>query len=261
MTGKVYLVGTGPGDPGLITVRALELIQQADVILYDRLVNPELLHHATYPVQLIYCGKQAGNHTLSQTEIQQVLVEQARKKRTVVRLKGGDPGIFGRVGEEAAYCAQHHIPFEIVPGVTSGAAASLYAGIPLTHRGISGSVAFVTGHRCGKEEQEQDWIGLLKQVDTVVIYMGMEKLPSIQQQMLIQGCDNSTPVAIIEWGTMAARQLSVTGTLDDIVGKVKQYAIQSPAIIVLGEVVHLREKLAWFEAEQEAVSRSMGKTN
>ncbi|SMO51124.1 uroporphyrinogen-III C-methyltransferase [Melghirimyces algeriensis] len=246
----VYFVGAGPGDPKLITVRGKEVIQQADVILFDRLVNRELLQYAGPHTRFIDCGKKPGYSSYSQTKIHQLLVHHAKSGQSVVRLKGGDPGIFGRAGEEAAYCAQNGIPFEFVPGVTSGTAAPLYAGIPLTHRGTSSSVAFVTGHSCKGEYGGRDWIGLLKQVETVVVYMGMSHLPIIRKQMILQGCPITTPAAVIHRGTWEGYQKTLTGTLENIVDKVRQENIQSPAVIVFGEVVHLQKQLAWFPLEQ-----------
>ncbi|MDR6226740.1 uroporphyrinogen-III C-methyltransferase [Desmospora profundinema] len=244
--GKVYLVGAGPGDPSLITVRGMELLQRADVIVYDRLVHPDLLRYARPSASLVYCGKRPGHHTLPQEEINRILVKQATAGKQVVRLKGGDPGMFARVGEEAAHCARHAIPYEIVPGVTAGLAAPLYAGIPLTHRGTASSVAFVTGHGCGGEEPPS-WGGLAEQVDTLVIYMGMSNLPQIRQSLLHHGRSPDTPVALIRWGTWKGRQETLSGTLGNIEEKVRQQKFASPAIIVVGEVVAYQKHLAWFE--------------
>ncbi|PTM57879.1 uroporphyrinogen-III C-methyltransferase [Desmospora activa] len=248
-SGKVYLVGAGPGDPSLITVRGMQLIQQADVVVYDRLVHPDLLAYAPPSATLIYCGKRCGHHFLSQEKINQILVEEALAGKQVVRLKGGDPGIFARVGEEAATCVQYNIPFEIVPGVTAGSAAPLYAGIPLTHRGIASSVVFVTGHcRHGSDEEEPDW-SRLAGIDTLVFYMGIKKLPAICQSLLAHGRSPKTPVALIRWGTWKERQETLVGNLEDIEKKVRQRGFTAPAIIVVGEVVKLRECLAWFEGD------------
>ncbi|GGE15353.1 uroporphyrinogen-III C-methyltransferase [Marinithermofilum abyssi] len=211
--GTVFLAGTGPGDPKLITIRTLEIIQQADVILYDRLVNRELLRHARADARLIDCGKRSGRHTRSQDEINRILVEEAEAGRMVLRLKGGDPGIFGRVGEEAACCAERGIPFEIVPGITSGTAAPIYAGIPPTYRGVSSSVAFVTGHQHTGADRAPDWAGLAGSVDTLVIYMGVGNLPHIQRTLLANGRPADTPVALIRWGTLDGKQETLTGTL------------------------------------------------
>lgn len=247
--GKVFLVGAGPGDPSLITVRGMELIKKADVIVYDRLVHPDLLGYAPPSALLIYCGKQCGHHFLSQERINQILVEEAMAGRLVVRLKGGDPAIFARVGEEAAYCAHYGIPFEIVPGVSAGSAAPLYAGIPLTYRGIASSVVFVTGHcRHGSDEAEPDWNRLVG-VDTLVFFMGMKRLPDICRSLLKQGRSPQTPVALIRWGTWQERQQTLVGNLEDILERVRQQNFTAPAIIVVGEVVKLRESLAWFEGD------------
>ncbi|GGK24290.1 uroporphyrin-III C-methyltransferase [Caldalkalibacillus thermarum] len=248
--GKVYLVGAGPGDPELITVKGAKLLKAADVIVYDRLVNVELLSYAQPGTELIFCGKSPERHTLPQEEINRVLVYYARQGKTVVRLKGGDPSIFGRVGEEAAYCAERGIPFEIVPGITSGVAAPAYAGIPLTHRDLSSSVAIVTGHkRVDGQGDPVRWEQLATSVQTLVIYMGVGNLPYIRDQLLKYGRPAATPVALVRWGTLA-KQETLVGTLDNIVEKVQEAKFKSPAIIVVGEVVRLREKLAWFEAKQ-----------
>jgi uroporphyrin-III C-methyltransferase len=245
--GKVYLVGAGPGDPKLITLKGVEAINKADVVVYDRLVSPELLKHAQTNAELIYCGKLPDRHTIPQEEINQILVDQAKLGKAVVRLKGGDPSIFGRVGEEAEHCAQHGIRFEMVPGITSGVAAPLYAGIPLTHRDLSSSVAIVTGHkRIDGQGSDIRWDKLATAVDTIVFYMGVKNLPLIQEQLLLHGRNPNTPVALVRWGTLS-QQETLTGTLRDIVEKVKKANFKAPAIIVVGEVVTLREKLSWFE--------------
>jgi uroporphyrin-III C-methyltransferase len=255
-SGKVYFVGAGPGDPKLITIKGAEAISLADVIVYDRLVSPELLKHAQSDVVQIYCGKLPDCHMIPQEQINQIIVDHALLGKTVVRLKGGDPGIFGRVGEEAEYCAQHDIPFEIVPGITSGIAAPLYAGIPLTHRDLSSSVAIVTGHkRSDGQGSDIQWDKLATAVDTIVFYMGVKNLPLIQEQLLLHGKSPETPVALVRWGTLS-QQETVTGTLHDVLEKVKKANFKSPAIIVVGEVVKLREKLTWFE-EQHQLSMSM----
>ncbi|MFC4075903.1 uroporphyrinogen-III C-methyltransferase [Salinithrix halophila] len=248
--GTVYLAGAGPGDPKLVTLRTWELLAEADVILYDRLVNPELLNRAKPSARLVDCGKRSGKHTRSQEEINRMLVEEAEKGNQVLRLKGGDPGIFGRVGEEAAWCAEHGVPFEIIPGVTSGVAAPIYAGIPPTHRGISASVAFVTGHQGTEGSPEPDWKSLAAGVDTLVIYMGVGNLPSIRDVLLEGGLSPETPVALVRWGTMYGRQKALTGTLGDIVKQVQETGFRSPAVIIVGEVVRLREKLVWFTGEE-----------
>jgi len=252
--GDVYFVGAGPGDPKLLTLRGAELLQEADVIVYDRLVNVELLKHAKESAELIYCGKEAQTACISQEEINEILVSNGKSGKMVVRLKGGDSTVFGRVGEEAAACRKHGLSFEIVPGITSGIAAPAYAGIPLTHRELSSSFAVVTAHRRkdGKKE-EINWQGLATGVDTLVFYMGVKQIRTIQAQLLLHGRVPSTPVAIIQWGTCDI-QKTVTGELGTIVDDLKTKSIQSPSIIVVGEVVKLREELAWFEEKLERSS-------
>ncbi|GAA4704942.1 uroporphyrinogen-III C-methyltransferase [Brevibacillus fulvus] len=245
--GKVYLVGAGPGDPKLITVRGLETIKRADCIVYDRLASPRLLSHAKPDVELIYCGKLPDRHTLTQEEINQVLVEKALEGKVVTRLKGGDPSIFGRVGEEAEELVKHGIPFEIVPGITSGIAAPAYAGIPVTHRDFNSSLAIVTGHeRPEKTESSINWPHLATGVETIIFYMGVGNLPFICQQLIRYGRSPQTPVALIRWGTTIEQQ-TVVGTLENIVQKREEAGLSNPAIIIVGEVVKLREKLQWFE--------------
>lgn len=251
-TGKVYFVGAGPGDVRLITVRGLDLIKSADVILYDRLVNTELLQYASSNVNLIYCGKQPDGESMTQDSINHLMVHHARKGQNVIRLKGGDPSIFGRVGEEAAYCVYHRIPFEIVPGITSGIAAPMYAGIPLTHRELSSSFAVITGHQKNTAGKHNDinWAYLAHSVDTLVFYMGVRSIETIQQNLLKHGKDPETPTALIRWGTCSGQETLVSD-LGSIVHRVKEKNFQSPAIIVIGYVVSLHEKLAWFSDEQK----------
>ncbi|OEC02985.1 uroporphyrin-III methyltransferase [Lysinibacillus sphaericus] len=244
--GKVFIVGAGPGDVDLITVRGLRCIEQADVILYDRLVNKDLLAYAKKGAKLIFCGKLPNRHAMIQEHINHSLVSYAQQGFIVTRLKGGDPFVFGRGAEEAEVLAQHHIPFEVIPGITSGIAAPAYAGIPVTHRDLSSSFAMVTGHmREGKDDGIQ-WESLAKGIDTLAIYMGVGNLPYIQQQLLRYGRDAQTPVALIHWGT-CAQQKTVLGTLATIVDVVQQEKIQNPSMIVIGKVVTLREKIQWFE--------------
>ena len=200
---KVYLVGAGPGDPDLITVKALKCIKKADVILYDRLVNEELLGYAKEGAELIFCGKLPNFHVLQQETINHLLVKHAKKGKVVTRLKGGDPFVFGRGGEEAEYLAKNRVEFEIVPGITSGIAASAYAGIPLTHRDISSSFAFVTGHSKNFEEDRIKWEALVNGVDTIAIYMGVKNFPRIQERLLRCGKSPETPIAFIQQGTLA----------------------------------------------------------
>jgi uroporphyrinogen III methyltransferase/synthase len=247
MKGKVYLVGAGPGDPGLITVKGLECIKKADVLIYDYLASPILLKHAQKHTEILYVGKKGGDHTLSQDEINSLIAKKAQKGSTVTRLKGGDPFIFGRGGEEAEILARNKIPFEIVPGVTSAIAAPAYAGIPLTHRKFTSTLAFVTGHEDPlKEESSIDWTALAKGIGTIVFLMGVKNLPYITNRLVSHGMDHDTPVALIRWGT-TPRQTTVTGTLDTISERAKNAGFKPPAIIVVGHVVKLRERMKWFE--------------
>lgn len=248
MIGKVYLVGAGPGDPDLITVKGLRCIQHADVILYDRLVNPELLKHAKEGVQLVYCGKLPHYHTMNQETINHFLVKYAKKGLKVVRLKGGDPFVFGRGGEEAEECVKNNVPFEVVPGITAGIAASAYAGIPVTHRTLSKSFAFITGHQAGDVEAEHQWSHLAKGVDTICVYMGVSHLQTITKQLIQNGKSPQTPIALVHWGTLSD-QRTVVGTLETIEERVKEANISNPSMMVIGEVVRLHQKLNWYEEE------------
>ena len=246
MPGKVFLVGAGPGDPGLITVKGLECICAADVVIYDFLASPELLRHARRDAQIIYVGKQGGDHTLSQEGINSLIVEKAKQGFTVTRLKGGDPFVFGRGGEEAQILAQQGIAFEIVPGVTSAISAPAYAGIPLTHRDFTATVAFVTGHEDpNKADSNIDWAALAK-IGTLVFFMGVKNLPQITQNLLENGKSPATPAALVRWGTKPEQQ-TLVGTLKDIAQKAKSQGLKPPAIFIVGEVVSLRGELSWFE--------------
>ena len=242
-TGKVYLVGAGPGDPGLLTVKGLQLLHGAQAIVYDQLVNPLLLEEAAAAAIRIYVGKQPGRHCIAQEEINQILIDHARLGYEVVRLKGGDPFVFGRGGEEAEALADAGIPFEIVPGVSSAVAVPAYAGIPVTHRKFASSFAVVTGHQTHKTQSAVDWGKLANAVDTLVILMGLNNLPRISAQLLSNGLSPQTPVAVVRWGT-TNEQETVTGTLADIVDKTAH--VKSPAVIVVGKVVDLRGRLDWF---------------
>ncbi len=245
--GKVWLVGAGPGDPGLITVAGLERLRQADVIVYDRLVSPRLLEHAREGAELIFMGKVAGEGIHDQSKINELLIERAREGKRVVRLKGGDPFVFGRGGEEAEALRAAAVPFEVVPGLTSATAVPAYAGIPVTHRGLASSFAVVTGHEDpGKGEPAIDWERLATAVDTLVLHMGTKTLPEVVDKLIAGGRPAETPVAVIRWGT-TPEQRTVTGTLADIVQRVREAKLEPPAITVVGEVVRLRENLAWFE--------------
>jgi uroporphyrinogen III methyltransferase/synthase len=243
----VYLVGAGPGDPGLITVKGRECIARADVVIYDYLAAPALLRHASPAAELVYVGKQGGDHTLPQDEINALIVAKARENKTVTRLKGGDPFVFGRGGEEAEVLVEAGIAFEIVPGVTSAVAAPAYAGIPLSHRKMTSTIAFVTGHEDPTKEQTGiDWPALARGIGTLVFFMGVKNLPNIVAELVANGRSPQTPVALVRWGT-TPEQVTVSGRLEDIVAKVKRAGLKAPAIIVVGEVVGLREKLKWFE--------------
>ncbi|NDY42931.1 uroporphyrinogen-III C-methyltransferase [Dissulfurirhabdus thermomarina] len=246
--GRVYLVGAGPGDPGLLTLRGKEILERAEVVVYDRLASPRLLEFVAPGAERIYVGKKAGRHVVPQDRINAIIVEKAREGKTVVRLKGGDPFIFGRGGEEAQELRRAGIPYEIVPGVTSAIAVPAYAGIPLTHRAHTASVAFVTGHReSGKDDEATiDWKGLSTGVGTLVFLMGMSNLPNIVRRLVENGRPPETPVAVIRWGT-TPRHRSVDGTLADIVDRVREAELGPPAVIVVGEVAGLRSELDWFE--------------
>jgi uroporphyrin-III C-methyltransferase len=248
MDGKVYLVGAGPGDPDLITVKGLRCLQRADVILYDRLVNPELLKHAKEGAKLVYCGKLPNYHTMKQETINYFLVKYAKKGLQVVRLKGGDPFVFGRGGEEAEECRKNDVQFEVVPGITSGIAASAYAGIPVTHRTLSKSFAFITGHQAGDVAAEHQWSHLAKAVDTICVYMGVSHVSTIVKQLIQFGKSPQTPIALIHWGTLSD-QKTVVGTLETIEEKVRDSEISNPSMIVIGEVVRLHDQLNWFQEE------------
>lgn len=245
------MVGAGPGDPKLITLKGVEALRQADVVVYDRLANPALLEHAPVQAERIYCGKLPDQHTMRQEAINQLLVEKAALGHTVVRLKGGDPCVFGRGGEEAEHLAKHNIPFEIVPGVTAGIAAPAYAGIPVTHREHGSSFAVVTGHL--REERPdlavEKWQALAQGIDTIAFYMGIGNLSMIREQLIAHGRDANTPVAIITWGT-TERQAVATGTLATIEDKLAEHPeIANPAIILVGDVVQMRDKINWFDPQ------------
>jgi len=241
--GKVYLIGAGPGDPGLMTVRGLQLLRAAQVVVYDQLVNPVLLEEVAVKAERIFVGKQAGKHCIAQSEINEVLIGYATRGIDVVRLKGGDPFVFGRGGEEAEALADAGIPFEIVPGVSSAVAVPAYAGIPLTHRDFASSFAVVTGHEALKAKSSVDWSKLATAVDTLVILMGLHNLPAIVAKLRANGCPVETPVAVIRQGTTENQQAAI-GTLADIVEK--SAGLKAPALIVVGAVVKLQRKLDWF---------------
>jgi len=244
--GTVYLVGAGPGDPGLITWRGLEVLRAADSIVYDRLASPELLLQVRAEARLHYVGKAAANHALTQPEINQLLVDEAKAGRSVCRLKGGDPYLFGRGGEEAEYLIENGIEFEVVPGVTSAIAVPAYAGIPVTDRRAASTVAIATGHEnADKTESQIDWRGLARSVDTIVVLMGVCNLREIAQELLAAGRDGATPAAVIRWGT-TGRQQTIVSTLFGIADEVERRRLAPPAILVVGHVVSLRDRLDWF---------------
>ena len=246
-TGHVYLIGAGPGDPGLITVRGRECISLADVVVYDYLANEQLLEFAPPHAELIYAGKIGGAHNHEQWQINSLLVEKALEGKAVARLKGGDPFIFGRGGEECEALAAAGISYEIVPGVTAGIGAAAFAGIPLTHRNITTSVAFVTGHEHQeKDDTEIDWERLSLGSGTIVFYMGIKNLPQITRSLMDHGRAPETPVALVRWGTRPEQQV-LEGKLSDITEKARKEAFKAPAITIVGEVVRLREKLRWFD--------------
>jgi uroporphyrinogen III methyltransferase / synthase len=241
--GRVCLVGAGPGDPGLLTVRALERLREAEVVVYDRLVNPALLDEAPPGALLIFAGKRVGSRCTAQSAINALLIHHAEAGRFVVRLKGGDPFVFGRGGEEALALAKAGIAFEVVPGVSSAIAVPAYAGIPVTHRGVASSFAVLTGHEDpSKEGDAVDWRALATAVDTLVVLMAVTSFPRIVGALLANGRPPDTPVALIRWGTTDAQEVRV-GTLADIVGRAR--GLDSPVVAVIGEVVRLRERLDW----------------
>ena len=245
MTGKVYLVGAGPGDPDLLTLKGKNCLKQAEVILYDRLVSAELLEHVAQGAELIYVGKQAGKHCANQREIEQLLVRKAREGKLVVRLKGGDPFVFGRGGEEAAALKRAGIPYEVVPGVSSAIAAPAYAGIPVTHRSFASSVAIVTGHETSKGSDRVKWSELMRSVDTLVILMGLHNLREIMNRLMETGCEPQRPVALIHDATCPS-QKTVFGTVQTIADLAQQTKLQRPTVIVVGEVARLGRELHWF---------------
>ena len=247
MTGKVYLVGAGPGDPGLITVKGMRALEQAQVVVYDRLVDPALLQAVPDAAERIFVGKARGRQQLTQTEINQLLVDKASQGFTVVRLKGGDPFVFGRGGEEALELKANGLPFEIVPGVTSAIAGPAYAGIPLTHRGISTTFTVVSGSEDpSKAESTVPWEVLAKNGGTLVVLMGWASLEKILKTLQQEGLSATTPAALVQWGTWT-KQRTVTGNIENILEKGQEAGLTPPVITVIGEVVNLREELAWFD--------------
>ncbi len=246
--GKVYLVGAGPGDPGLLTIKAADLLKAADCVIYDYLVNPAILRYAAPQAEKLYVGKSGGGRSWKQDDINQLMIAKANEHRLVVRLKGGDPFVFGRGGEEALALVEAGIEWEIVPGVTAGSAVAAYAGIPVTHRGVSSSVAFVTGHEtAGNSPPNRRWEHLANGADTLVFFMGVAKVGEIAEQLIQHGRAATTPVAVVRWGSYDEQEVYVSD-LTNIAALVERKNVKAPALIVVGEVVRLREQLNWFTA-------------
>src|SRR5262245_32710509 len=244
--GTVYLVGAGPGDAGLLTLRGAELLGRADVVVYDALVNPNLLRLAPAGAEIIYGGKRAKDHAIPQAELNQLLISKAREGKCVVRLKGGDPYIFGRGGEEAEELADAGIPFEVVPGISSIVAGPNYAGIPITHRDHCSSFIVLTGHEDPtKDETSLDYAQIARASGTTIILMGVERIRQIAESLVAQGMPATTPVGMVRWGT-TGRQESIEGTLGTIAQVVAEKGFKAPAVTVIGDVVPLRKKLNWF---------------
>ena len=245
MTGKVYLVRAGPGDPSLITLRAVELIKKADVVLYDRLVSKKILAMIPKRAESIYVGRAVGDDTTHQDYTNELMVKYAQLKKSVVRLKGGDPIIFGRGGEEAEFLKSFNIKYEIIPGITSGIGSATYAGIPLTHRQFASSVVFVTGHEDPEKKTEVvKWKKLAKSVDTIVIMMGLSRINVISKKLIDGGMDKNMPVAVIQNGT-TPQQKMVKGTISNITNKIKKNKIKPPTNIIIGHVVDLSDTIGW----------------
>ncbi|MCP2520113.1 uroporphyrinogen-III C-methyltransferase [Candidatus Aminicenantes bacterium AC-708-M15] len=247
--GKVYLIGAGPGDPELISIKGLKYLKRADVVIYDNLVNKKLLKNVKNGAEIIYVGKESGHHTLDQEEINKLLIKKAKEGKVVVRLKGGDPFIFGRGGEEALALSENNIEFEIIPGITAATAVPAYAGIPVTHREITSTLAFITGHETPlKEKSHIDWSKISTGIGTLVFFMGIKNLKNIINNLIRHGRDENTPVAIIRWGTLPEQKV-ITGNLKNIVQIAEKENIKPPAIIIVGDVVKLRDKLNWYESK------------
>ena len=252
---KVYLIGAGPGDPELMTLKGLRCLRAADVIIYDRLINPTLLEEAQPGAELIFAGKARGCHQMPQEEIHRLMIDRARQGRAVARLKGGDPFVFGRGGEEAAALAEAGIPFEVAPGVSSAIAVPAYAGIPVTYRGYAAQVTLVAGHE-GAQTSEVNWEALAAADGTLVVLMGLAALPQIVTRLLAGGMSPSMPVAVIQHGTLPTQRV-VTASLANIAARVAEARLQSPAMIVIGAVVSLQPALAWVQ-EVAALAQQAG---
>ena len=251
LCGKVYLVGAGPGDPELLTLRAVRLLEKADVVVYDHLVSSAVLDFVPQTSERIYAGKRRNEHTMRQEQINALLVKLALEGKQVVRLKGGDPFIFGRGGEELQTLAAQGVAFEVVPGVTAASGVSSYAGIPLTHRDYAQSCIFVTGHlKAGTADL--DWPSLVRPRQTVVIYMGLGGLPEICRQMMLHGASPNLPIAVVQDGSISTQKV-VTGTLADMPERVAQAKLKSPCLTLIGDVVKLHDSLAWFSVTANSV--------
>lgn len=245
MSGTVYLVGAGPGDPKLITLRAVELIKKADVVLYDRLVSKKIISLIPKKAKKFYVGRDIGDDYKHQDSTNELMVKYAKSNKHIVRLKGGDPFIFGRGGEEAEYLKKHRVRFEIVPGITSGIGSAVYSGIPLTHRKYSSSVVFVTGHEDPeKTKNPVEWKKIAKSVETIVIMMGLSRIAVIAKELTAGGLKKTTPVAVIQRGTTDEQRV-ITGTLANISKKIKDNNITPPSIIIIGNVVNLHKTIGW----------------
>ena len=245
MTGKVFIVGAGPGDPKLITLKAVEAIKSSDVVLYDRLVSKKIVAMIPKQAEKLYVGRDVGDDYKHQDTTNDMMVKFAKKNKNIVRLKGGDPFIFGRGGEEAEFLKKHNVKYEIIPGITSGMGSAVYSGIPLTHRNYASSVVFVTGHEdAKKKEGVVDWKRLAKAVDTIVIMMGLSRLEIISKKLISGGLDKNTPVAVIQNGTTDEHKM-IKGTLSNISKKVKDAKVKPPTIIIVGKVVRLSDKIGW----------------
>jgi uroporphyrin-III C-methyltransferase len=248
--GKVYLIGAGPGDPELITVKGLRYLRLADIVLYDRLIGQELLQETRSNATLVYVGKGSGCHTMPQEQINAALISYAQQGHTVVRLKGGDPFVFGRGGEEALALAQAHIPFEIVPGITSAIAVPAYAGIPITHRDYTTSFTVVTGHEGRSASPAVNWEALASLGGTLIVLMGVKALPNFTQRLIHAGLDATTPAAVIQDGTTTAQRI-VTGNVSTIAEQAAQAGLSTPALTIIGAVVNVSEALAWYQGTQQ----------